>query len=149
MPIAPIDALRTEWSLFDVGDKSCWMHGLLSQHWSYLQQCWAFHRPQMRSEQYAFIWLQLLCDSGLGSTICVEIRRSRACQEQVQRTQISIRSSAYWLFQAPCQRCLPRRCVWRETTYGTYVPPKHSATVQNSLAPLKACLIHTCIGCHA
>ena len=77
---------------------------------------------------------------GFGTAICVEIRRSRACQEQIQRTQISIRSLAYWLFQAPCQRWLPRRCVWRVTTYGPYVLPKHSATVQHSLAPLKACL---------
>jgi len=114
---------------------------LLSQHWfSHLLWCWPFRRSQMRSEQYAFIWLQLPCDSGLGSAICVEIRRSRACQEQIQRTQISIRSLAYWLFQAPCQHCLPRRCVWRVTTYGPYVLPKHSATVQHSLAPLKACL---------
>jgi len=65
---------------------------------------------------------------------------SRVCQKQIQLTQISIRSFAYWLFQASCQRCLPRRCVWRETTYGPYVLPKHSATVQHSLAPLKACL---------
>ncbi len=113
----------------------------LSQHWfSHLLRCWPFRRPQMRSEHYAFIWLQLTCDSGLGSAICVEIRRSRACQEQIQRTQISIRSLAYWLFQAPCQHYLPRRCVWRETTYEPYVPSNHSATNQNSLAPLKACL---------
>ncbi len=114
---------------------------LLIQHWfSHLLQCWSIRRPQMWSDQYAFIWLQLSCDSGLGSAICVEIRKSRACQEQIQHTQIGIRSLTYWLFQTPCQHCLPHRCVWRETTYGTYVLPKHSATVQNSLVPLKACL---------
>jgi hypothetical protein len=114
----------------------------LSQHWfSHLLWCCPFRRPQMRSEHYAFIWLQLSCDSGLGSVICVEIRRSRAWQEQIQCTQISIRSLAYCLFQTPsCQHCLPRRCVWRETTYEPYVSSKHSATVQKSLAPLKACL---------
>jgi hypothetical protein len=112
----------------------------LRQHWfSHHLRCWSFRRPQMWSEYYVFIWLQLPCDSGLGA-ICVEIRRSRACQEQIQLTQISIRSLAYWLFQAPCQHCLPHRCVWRVTTYEPYVMPKHSATVQHSLAPLKACL---------
>jgi hypothetical protein len=117
----------------------------LSQHWfPHLRWCWPFRRPQMRSEHYTFIWLQLPCDSGLGSVMCVEIRRSPACQEQIHCTQISIRSLAYWLFQAPCQCCLSHRCVWRETTYGTYVQSKHSATVQNSLAPLKACL-HSCM----
>ncbi len=113
----------------------------LSQHWfSHLLRCWPYRRPQMWSEYYAFIWLQFPCDSGLGRAICVEIRRSRVCQEQIQHTQISIRSLAYWLFQAPCQRCLSLRWVWRETTYEPYVSSKHSATVQNSLAPLKACL---------
>ncbi len=112
----------------------------LRQHWfSHRLRCWPFRRPQMWSDHYVFIWLQLPCDSGLG-TICVEIRRSRACQEQIQLTQISIRSLAYWLFQTPCQRCLPRRCLWRVTTYEPCVLPKHSATVQDSLAPLKACL---------
>jgi hypothetical protein len=112
----------------------------LRQHWfSHRLWCWSFRRPQMWSENYAFIWLQLPCDSGFGA-ICVEIRRSRACQEQIQRTQISIRSLAYCLFQAPCQRWLPRRCVWRVTTYGPCVLPKNSTTVQHNITPLKACL---------
>jgi hypothetical protein len=96
--------------------------------------------PLNHMEHYTFIGLQLSCDSGLSSAICVEIRRFRACQEQIQHTQIRIRSLAYWLFQAPCQHCLPRRCVWRETTYGPYVLPKYSATVQHNLPPLKPCL---------
>ena len=80
---------------------------------------------------------------------------SRVCQKQIQLTQISIRSFAYWLFQASCQRCLPRRCVWRVTTYDQwpYVLHKHSVTVQHilvsDLAPLKACLtsIHVFAPC--
>jgi hypothetical protein len=112
----------------------------LRQHWfSHRLWCWPFRRPQMWSQQNAFIWLQLPCDSGLGA-ICVEIRWSRACQEQIQYTQISNRSLAYWFFQAPYQRWLPHRYVWRVTTYGPYVLPNHSTTVQHSLAPLKACL---------
>jgi hypothetical protein len=93
------------------------MHSLSSQHWSsHLLRCWPFRRPQMRSEQYAFIWLQLPCDSGLGSAICVEIRRSRACQEQIQHG-ISIRSWTCRHSKACCQRCLPSRCIPRVITY--------------------------------
>ncbi len=55
-------------------------------------------------------WLQLPCDSGFGTEICVEIRRSRACQEQIQHG-ISIRSWTCRHSEVCCQCCLPRRYI--------------------------------------
>ncbi len=107
--IAPVDVfLNTEtvirrwhanrkWLLCDVCDKSC-------------SNTRPFRRSQMRSEQYAFIWLQLPCDSGLGSAICVQIRRSCACQEQIQHG-ISARSWTCRHSEACRQRCLSNRCI--------------------------------------
>ena len=96
-----------------------------------------------------WLWLQAflcICNIlGVFVSVQVGIWRSRTCQKQIQHTQISIRSFAYCLFQTPCQHCLSRRCVWRETTYDQHnnwpcVLSNHSTTVQNNLDPLKACL---------
>jgi hypothetical protein len=130
------------------------MHGVLSQHWSsHLLWCWPFRRSQMRSEHYAFIWLQLPCNSGLGTAICIEIRRSRACQEQIQHG-ISIRSWTCRHSEACRQRCLPNRCIPGGITYDRpnawpYMRSKHWLPSKVASFHSEHICIHACICFHA
>ncbi len=129
------------------------IHVLLNKHWSsHLLRCWPFRRPQMWSEQYVFIWLQLPCDSGLGSAICVEIRRSRAYQEQMQHG-ISIHSWTWWHSKTFRQRCLTSHCITGGITYDQpnawpYMRSKHPLPSKVASLHSEHICIHACICFH-
>jgi hypothetical protein len=136
--------LRTKWFNVDDGMTSSMFHSAQS---CTVKNTLMNQSPVGYTNSVTF-WLEVfLCIFnilGVFVSVQVGIWRSRAYQKQIQHTQISNLSFAYWLFQTPCQHCLTHRCVWRVTTYGPYVLSKNSATVQNSLAPLKVCL-HSCM----
>ncbi len=100
-------------------------------------------------------WKWLLCDvcyksySNIGrvksgTAICVEIRRSRACQEQIQHG-ISIRSWTCRHSEVSCQRCLPRHCIPGVFTYDqpnvwSYIKSKHWLPSRVASVPFRAYL---------